>query len=505
MIPLNTAVEKTVALAVTIPVVYSITMLVGRFLRRRSGVKLGVMYRLFSIAISIFLPLLFLDINFHSDPFDLQRELEAVSILLGAFFLTALIRRYLWEGYFHKKRGTEIPKFLRELAALLVFLIAAVFVLDRIYGEGKAFAGLVAGSGVIAIILGFAMQDLLGNIISGIALEIGKPFRPGDWLLFETHHAEVIEINWRSTRLRTNDDICLDIPNNQIVRHTIVNLSYPEKIHSMRIVIGLDYNVPPNQVKEIIVNAAKESIGVLPAPVPKCFLKDFGDSAIQYELKFWMEDDALYNDIFDSIRTNIWYALKRHQIKIPFPVRTLQIERRDRFSREIPAAVRASLATQPLFQNLDEHQTNQLLSAAKLHRYGSGEKLIRQGTEGSSMYVLLDGNADVHVSHQGGSACVATLKAGDYFGEMSLLTGEKRSATVVAKSDCEVLEIGKTSFAEVLQSSETLLQKLSEMLAQRRLENEGVLAATSGPQTVATKQQEYAANFLARLSSFFDL
>jgi small-conductance mechanosensitive channel/CRP-like cAMP-binding protein len=505
MIPLHTAVEKILALAVAIPVVYSVTMLAGRFLKRRADVKLGLMYRLFSVALSIYLPLLVFKINSHSDSFDLQRELQAVSILLGAFFIIALIRRYLWEGYFQKSRGTEIPKFLREVAALLVFLIAAVFVLDRVYGEGRALAGIVAGSGVIAIILGFAMQDLLGNIISGIALEIGKPFKPGDWLLFENHHAEVIEVNWRSTRLRTNDDVCLDIPNNQIVKHTVVNLSYPAKIHAMRIPIGLDYNVPPNQVKEIIVNAAKESIGVLPVPAPKCFLKDFGDSAIQYELKFWMENDAIYNEIFDSIRTNIWYALKRHQIKIPFPVRTLQIERRERGSREISPAVRASLAGQPLFQNLDDKQTDRLLQSARLHRYGQGEKLIRQGTEGSSMYVLLEGAADVHVDHNGGSAYVATLKAGDYFGEMSLLTGEKRSATVIAKSDCEVLEIGKAAFAGVLQSSETLLQKLSEMLAQRRLETEGIVAAGSGPQTVATRKSEYAANFLARLSSFFDL
>ena len=499
--------EKFLALAISIPVSYTITMLVGRFLKRRAGVRLGLMYRLFCLAISVFLPLQILKIDWQSSDFafDLQRELEAISVLLGALFVIALIRRYLWEGYFQKKRGTEIPKFLREVAALIVFIMAVVFVLAHIYGKGSALAGVVAGSGVIAIILGFAMQDLLGNIISGIALEIGKPFKRGDWLMFETYHAEVIEVNWRSTRLRTNDDVCLDIPNNQIVRHTIVNLSYPAKVHAMRLTIGIDYNVPPNRVKEVILGAARESIGVVPDPAPKCFLKEFGESAIQYELKFSMDEDARYNEIFDSIRTNIWYALKRNQIKIPFPMRTLQIERAHQGAREISAVVRTALVSQPLFKNLDDTQTDQLLSAARLHRYGQGEKLIRQGTDGSSMYVLLEGAADVHVDHPGGSAYVATLKAGDYFGEMSLLTGEKRSATVIAKSDCEVLEIGKETFAEMLQSSDSLLQKLSEMLAQRRLETEGVLAVTNGKQTVDTKKREYVANFLARLSAFFDL
>src|SRR2546423_15419650 len=120
------------------------------------------------------------------------------------------------------------------------------------------------------------MQDLLGNIIAGVALHVGKPFKPGDWLMFDNHHAEVIEVNWRPTRLRTNADVCLDIPNSHIVRSTIINLSYPTKVHAMRFTVGVDYSVPPNRVKDIIVRAASESLGVLPDPPPKVFLKDFG-------------------------------------------------------------------------------------------------------------------------------------------------------------------------------------------------------------------------------------
>lgn len=506
MIPiLATVTEKIVVLAVAVPVVYWITVAAGRLLKRRAGVNLGMMYRLFCLAVSLYLPMKVLDLDWGTYPFELRRGLRAACILLATFFVTALVQRYVWKGYFFEKRKTEIPKFLRELAALVVFALAAVFVLDIVYGEGKALAGLLAGSGVAAIILGFAMQDLLGNIISGIALEIGKPFKPGDWLLFDNNHAEVIEVNWRSTRLLTNDHVTLDIPNNQIVRHSIVNLSYPTKTHAMRLTVGVDYNVPPNTVKEVIVHAARESMGVLSNPAPKCFLKEFADSAVQYELKFWMENDALYNDIFDSIRTNIWYALDRHKIKIPFPVRTLQVERKSPPSAAISPAMRAALRRQKFFQCLDETETDRLLASAKLLRFGRGEKLIQQGAEGRSMYVLVSGAAGVQVDHGGGASHVATLKAGDYFGEMSLLTGEKRNATVIAKEDSEVLEIDKPLFAEVLQSNETLLRKLSEMLAQRRLETEGILASTAEEKTILTKQEEYAANFLARLYSFFEL
>ncbi len=119
------------------------------------------------------------------------------------------------------------------------------------------------------------MQDLLGNVISGVSLQVGKPFKAGDWLILDNHHAEVIEVNWRSTRLRTKDDHYLDVPNTQIVRSTIVNLSYPSHLHAMRMRVGIVYEAPPNQVKSILLQAALEAAGVLRSPEPKVYLVEF--------------------------------------------------------------------------------------------------------------------------------------------------------------------------------------------------------------------------------------
>lgn len=497
--------EKLLVLAIAIPVIFSLGVAIGRFLKKDTGVRLGAMYLLFCIAISIYLPLKILELDYNFDSFDLRRELRALSILLSAFFVIALVQRYVWDGYFRKKRSTEIPKFLHELVALVIFLMSLMIVLSGIYREGQALAGLVAGSGVVAIILGFAMQDLLGNIISGIALEVGKPFKRGDWVVYENQRAEVIEVNWRATRLRNNDDVYLDVPNNLIVKHALLNLSYPSKVHAERVTVGIDYNAAPNHVREILKRAASNGFSVLPTPAPKVYLKEFADSAVVYEIKFWVDRDDLYNDILDSVRTNIWYELNRHNIKIPYPVRTLQIERRPGTSHTITPIVLDTLRKQKFFLCLDDAQIDRMLASARLLRYGRGEKLIVQGDEGDSMFVLVSGTVDVHVGHDGTMTYVTTLKPGDYFGEMSLLTGEKRSATVVANGDCESLQIDKNSFAEVLLSNPELLQKLSEMLARRRLETEGILHSTAGKKTIETKQEEYTANFLARLSSFFKL
>jgi hypothetical protein len=244
---------------------------------------------------------------------------------------------------------------------------------------------------------------------------------------------------------------------------------------------------------------------VLASPAPKVFLKAFGDFAILYEIKFWMENEAIFNDILDAIKTNVWYEAQRNNIRIPFPIRTLQIDRPKIRHDESLQQARTSVRKQPFLQLLDTAQTDKLLMHAKLLRFGRGEKVIEQGEHGESMFMLLQGEADVFVSVNGHDSHVATLKAGDYFGEMSLLTGEPRSATVSATRDCEMWEIQKGVLAEILQENENLVQKLGELLAKRRMETEGVLAATSERAEISAKQREYTDGFLRKLYSFFEL
>ena len=498
--------ERWVLFAAGVPVTYLVAVAIGRWLKRKAGVHLGFAYQFFCVALSIYIPSLLLPKAPTLGPFDEWRDLGAIVALLGTVFLLALVRRYVWEIYFGQRRQTEIPRFLQELLAFVAFIVAVILVLTLDYKQN--IPGLVAGSGIVAVVLGFAMQDLLGNMMSGISIQIGKPFKPGDWLIVESgQHAEVMEVNWRSTRLRTNDHIYLDIPNNQIVRHTIINVAYPTNLHAMRIRIGVDYTVPPNTVKDAIIQAALSAHGVNATPRPKAYLVDFADSAVIYEIKFWMENHALLNEINDSIRTDIWYEFRRRKIKIPYPMRTLRIEPRQTAAQShgIVAETRTSLRRQPFFQCLDDAQTDLLLSSANLLRFGREEDIISQGADGNSMFILVDGTAKVHIDRNGHSVQVGSLKTGDCFGEMSLLTGEKRSATVEAVTDCDVLEIGKSVFGDILRQTPALAEKLSELLAHRRMENEGILASTAEKNTIVAKQEEYAASFFARLSSFFEL
>ena len=463
----------------------------GRFLKRRAEVRLGILYQLFCLALAFYVALAVYGLE---APW--RVHVGAAAILLSTALIVALVNRYVWDIYFERRKQTPIPHFLREVVALVIFVVALLFVLSFAYHAERGLKSVVATSGVVA-----------GGIIAGMSLQINRPYKVGDWLQVGDRFAEVMEINWRSTRLRTNDAIYLDIPNNEIVKSTIVNLHYPTEVHAMRIRVGVDYNVPPNRVKDALTRAAQSAVNVLPEPKVRVFLVDFADHAVIYEIKYYMGNHSRINEINDAVRTNVWYELKRQRIRIPFPIRTLHLERHaPKPLEEGHEEARAILRGEPLFQCLSDDQIDSLVKQSDLNHFGRGERVIEEGAEGASMFILLRGAAEVSISKNGSTIPVATLSSGDCFGEMSLLTGEKRSATVRADGDCYVMEISKDVMGEVIRESPDCLKQLSELLAKRKMETEGILkdlATSSADQ--AAKHREYTATFLRRLKTFFAL
>src|SRR5437867_5641590 len=302
---------------------FFVSLVIGRFLKRRAGWRVGLLFRLFSLILAFYAAIAVYGVHA-----SWRNHVGAAVILLSTALVVALINRYIWDFYFEKKQQTPIPNFLREVVGGIIFLIVLLFILSYGYHAEAQLKGLLAGSGVVAIIVGFAGQNLFAGIIGGISIQINRPYRVGDWLQVGDRFAEVMEINWRSTRLRTNDAIYLDIPNNEIVKSTIVNLHYPTEVHAMRIRVGVDYNVPPNRVKDALTRAAQSAVNVLPEPKVRVFLVDFADHAVIYEIKYYMGNHSRINETNDAVRTNVWYELKRQRIRIPFPIRTLQLERR---------------------------------------------------------------------------------------------------------------------------------------------------------------------------------
>jgi small-conductance mechanosensitive channel len=221
---------------------YLSLLISGRWLKRRLNVALGWTSHLCIICVSVLAASEILQVAFPGR--------EAVGLLATvtvAFPINAVLSRFVWPIYGYPGEGSRIPSFLPQVVGIMVFLLAAFFGLALFYHI--AIAGLLAGSGLIAIIIGLALQDTLGNIFAGFGLQAGRAYRVGDWLVIEGRHVEVVEINWRSTRFRNNDDVSFDIPNSQLAKATIVNLYYPSPLHAARVRVSVDHRVPPNEAR----------------------------------------------------------------------------------------------------------------------------------------------------------------------------------------------------------------------------------------------------------------
>lgn len=490
---------------------YLILLVIGRALKRKAHLQLGLSYQVASLMGGVYIGIVVMAPELPG-----RREAAALAIICGVHALLPIITLGLLPWFFETKRHQPMPRFLREVVSLFAFVTTVLLVLQIDYDV--QVPGLIAGSGIVAIAIGFAAQNVLGNILSGITLYISRPFHVHDWVLIEHQHVQVVEINWRSTRFRTTDNIILDVPNSKITSETITNFSGPERQgqqsarpHALRLEVGIDYTVPPNRVRDLLRDAAEAVDDVLSKPAPDVFLKNFGDSAIVYEVRYWIENHQRHNQIADAVRTNIWYALRRAGVTIPFPIRTVQLERRKPVDMRRHGArhdeFRLMLQSQPIFQVIEAADLDQLLENCAFHHYGRGERIIVEQAPGDSMFVITSGHAAVLINGQNGSATqVAQLRSGDCFGEMSLLTGERRSATVQALDDCEVLEIAKPVFAEILSRETGLVQRLSELLARRKLEMDGhATRSQAADASAAAIQNQYQATFLSRLRSFFEL
>ena len=350
------AVTRDILLLLSVPGLYCLLVLAGRQLKHRQGVRLGWPYHLFALPLAIFVPMWLLDMQWH------RTEFEAATIIFGSVFLIALVDRYIWQVFLREQHKIEVPNFLIEVARLIILFIAAFLVLFWLYQLN--IEKLLIAPGILAIVIGLAMQDLVGNIIAGLALQVGKPYTQGDWLQVGDRFAQVIEVNWRATRLLSNDGVSVEIPHREMAGKTIVNLNRPSKCHAVRLSVGIEYSAPPNRVKDVLLHAAANALGLAPEPKPKVYLKTFGDSSIEYEIKFWIEDHSRFYEVCDSVRTNVWYSLRRHGIVIPFPTRTVQLERPAKSKeQEVQSAARVILRQQPFFQPLSDVQFDALLAA----------------------------------------------------------------------------------------------------------------------------------------------
>jgi CRP-like cAMP-binding protein len=384
----------------------------------------------------------------------------------------------------------RFPAIVQDFTVIVLFIVIGTVLLRE---------QLLTTSAVGAVVVGFALQDTLGNLFAGLAIQIEKPFRVGQWVQIGDREGQVAEITWRATKLRTKAGQFLIVPNSVISKEMVLNYSEPIIPTRIEVEVGASYGVPPNDVKRAMQEAMANSPLVMRAPEPQVTIKGFGASSIDYLAQFWVEDYATDRTARDQVRTNIWYTFRRYNIEIPWPIQ-IQYERDEepiRTERHVAAAA-DHLATINLFKTLSAEARLALANAAGHQLFAAGEAIVRQDAEGDSMFVLMKGRARVVLEPSGQE--VAVIPEGGFFGEMSMLTGDRRTATVKAMDDVMVLEIEARDFREAAVSNPDLVDHVSTIVSTRRT---GLEEAKATAAVVAAPEAKHT--FLARMRRFLSI
>jgi CRP-like cAMP-binding protein len=310
----------------------------------------------------------------------------------------------------------------------------------------------------------------------------------------------VQEITWRATKLRTKAGQFLIVPNGMISKEAILNYSEPTIPTRLEVEIGASYASPPNDVKAAIREALENAPLVLRAPPPAVILQEFGGSAITYRVQFWVGDYAVDTQARDQVRTNLWYTFRRHNIEIPFPIQ-VQYDREElplRSEGDVLAAA-ARLGNIDLFSTLPTDARLALSRAAAEHIYAAGESIVRQGDAGNSMFVVVSGRVRIVLEPSGQE--VAVTGPGGFFGEMSMLTGDPRTATVRALDDVHLLEIPAERFREIAIERPGLVEHISTVVEARRAGLDQARAAAAASPAVVTAPR----TLLKRIQGFLRL
>jgi small-conductance mechanosensitive channel/CRP-like cAMP-binding protein len=467
----------TVALALVLGIM-SVTL--NRLIRRklRLSLVLLVVYLAIDVALALYS---FSDATANRLAAFATLAIAAALINALVFVLINPLRADRVPGHF--------PIILQDTMVIGLVLLASAFLSQE----------FVTPSAVSAVVIGFALQDTLGNAFAGLAIQSERPFHVGQWIkVGDSHEGRVAEVTWRATKLRTKGGNFVVLPNNVVAKEAIVNFSEPAAPLRLEVEVGASYLVPPNQVKAAIMEAIRHSSRVLPAPAPEVLLVAFDASAITYRARFWIDDYAADEVARDEIRTAIYYSFQRHDIEIPWPLQ-VQYER-DWVEPDVGKKVEAQerlLASVDIFAALPPEMRNQIALSAPMGVYGSGETIVRQGEEGQSMFVVLSGTVSVVLEPKREE--VARIQPGGYFGEMSLLTGEPRSATVLAVGDTAVVEIGADLFRRLGAVHPAAIEAIGVAAAVRRAGLDQLKSASSETMTVATT------TLISRMKKFLGL
>lgn len=440
--------------------------------------------KLVGISIMIFLHTLFLILSALSNTFNIHiyDELITISLIFAELAIVKMSTILIFKIIFPKIK-IETPLILQDLIFAGTSLVIFFVTLSRF---GYNISGLIATSAVLTAVIGFSLQDTLVNIMGGLSVQLENSISEGDWIkVGELPSGKVKELRWRYTAIETRNWETIIIPNSIIAKNNVSILGKRENqdVKWRRwIYFNVDFRFNPNDVISIVTETLRDAKieNVASDPPINCILFDMTDSYCKFALRYWLTDLAVDDPTDSEVRTWIYFALKRACIPLSIPANAIFLtedsqERKERKQfEEIQIRIKL-LKGLDLFNHLPENEIERVAHHLTHVPFKKGEIITKQNSEPHWLYILTKGEVSVNVeSPNGNTSVIAKITSPNFFGEISLMTGSKRSATIISDTDTDCYRLDKSIFQQIVKERPEVAEILAEVLAKRKANLEKV-------------------------------
>jgi CRP-like cAMP-binding protein len=398
---------------------------------------------------------------------------------------------------------------------IFVIVAYAAWGLVRLRYAGLDLGSIVATSAMITAVVAFAMQDTLGNILGGLALQLDNSIEIGDWIKVDDVTGRVVDIRWRSTLVETRNWETVVFPNSQLMKSKFLvlgrRMDQPVQLRRW-IWFNVNLNITPTKVAGTVEEAIVKAnlANVAKTPVPSCVLMEMDKGCARYALRYWLTNLAVDDPTDAMVRWHIYAALEREGIKLVLEEHSMhlikenekfeEVAQRHELERRIKTLHRIELFTQ-----MSDKELKHLATHLKYAPFARGDLISKQGAIAHWLYIIINGDAEVYVeANDGTKHTLNILSKGDFFGEMGMMTGAPRTASVLAKTDVECYRLDKTGFEGIMQARPTIAEEVTHILVERRAELDHVLQDAG--ETIKLKEAHVQHNeILATIKGFFHL
>ena len=393
-----------------------------------------------------------------------------ITVLLWMALVISLVR-FVGYAIVSRIRGSqsEVSSLIKTVLSVIIYIVSFFIIFQTQYPD-VPLAPLFTGSTILGIVVGLALQDTLGNLFAGIALQADQPFQAGDVVTMMNQQGGVVEsVSWRGVKIRTFQNKLLVI-SNAVMGKEMIEVAPKDNLNARIVFFNTVYTDSPARTIQTIRDAVRQIENVSSKIRPVVRIRNLGGDGIDWEVKYWPDDYSKYPDTDALIRQRVWYVFSREKISFAYPTRTVHIAEKKEEATfvEYVNTVSEKLQQVPLFVPLTEEEIERLAKASSTRIYAPGEAIVRRGQEGNSMFVIVRGSVKVQIPENDYQKTINKVRANDFFGEMSLLTGQPRTATVIAEEETEVIQIKKTAIRPLFEANPALMTAICTIIEERR-------------------------------------